>query len=262
MSKSSLLDMLDQIRPELEPIDPHYMSQQAELEQNRYLTLLVTNLLEEGAISEVQSRLLDMLLTSMAVKNPVDFYLKQAAALNRDELKETIIFLKKDEQASNSYLFDLMILLRVNGALTTQRFDVLLKQFIILGISDIRSQRLMYWFEYLMMGLDDLKIDDMAEDFIVMDKIAEEIFGAFYFREQTSFKVGDLTRNYICIRYSSTHYGSMTREVEVPAGRVTQICSSTVQRSEGGIPAIRIIPFPTGLNAWWSMIGQVNNNGE
>ncbi|MBS4711039.1 MULTISPECIES: hypothetical protein [Aeromonas] len=262
MSKSSLLDMLDQVRPELEPLDPHYMAQQAELEQNRYLTLLVANLLEERTISEAQSRLLDMLLTSMAVKHPVNFYLKQAAALNRDELKETIIFLKKDEQASNSYIFDLMILLRVNGALTTQRCDELLKQFTILAISNIRSQRLMYWFESLIMGLDDLKGDDIADDFIVMDKIVEEIFGSFYFRGQTSFKVGDLTQDFICIKYSSTHYGSRTREVKVPAGRVTQICSNAVQRNEGGIPAIRIIPFPMGLNAWWSMISPVNNNRE
>ncbi|MGU5772347.1 hypothetical protein, partial [Aeromonas allosaccharophila] len=65
MSKPSLFDMLDQVRPDLEPLAPHFMTDKELVEKERYLTLLAANLLEEGGLTEPQARLFEMLLRSI-----------------------------------------------------------------------------------------------------------------------------------------------------------------------------------------------------
>jgi len=118
LMRTQHMPRMAQIRPELEPLASHYLTGQENMVQNSYLTLLAANILELGGSSEVQIRLFEMSLASMKAECSVSFYLQQATALDKVELKEMIVFMKKDEEVINSYLFDLIILMRINGALS------------------------------------------------------------------------------------------------------------------------------------------------
>lgn len=170
MRNKSLLDLLDQIRPELEPLDAHYMANKEPATKDRYLTLLAANLLDDDGLSEAQSRLFDMLLASMVVKHSSVFYLQQAASLDSVELKEIITFLKKDEQAGNAYLFDWMVLLRVKGIFDSHNVERFTQQLSMLLVNSERIQRIIFWCMTMLTGhagdsKGEIKVD-ITGDFI------------------------------------------------------------------------------------------------
>lgn len=261
MNKTPLLVMLDQIRPELEPLASHYLIEQENIVKNRYLILLATNLLELGGPSEVQIRLFEMLLVSMKAEFPASFYLQQATSLDSIELKEIISFMKKDEGVSNAYLFDLIVLMRINGVLSEQDVQRLSQQFSILSVNELRAQRIMFWVLKMMMGETTLDEDKLADDIIPSVSVG-------YNSSINSVKkfpniVGRVINAGVI---SVSHTGSadtVYNKVLFPDCFITSLysgwgdyeiwCINTGMKN----PAIRVIAYLKGLNAWWPMFAPI-----
>jgi hypothetical protein len=261
MNKTPLLVMLDKIRPELEPLASHYLIEQENIAKNRYLTLLAANMLELGGPSEVQIRLFEMLLVSMKAEFPANFYLQQATSLDSSELKEIISFMKIDEGVSNAYLFDLIVLMRISCALSEQDVQRLSQQFSILSVNELRARRIIFWALKMMMGETTFDEDEMADDII-----PNVIVGYDY-------RIGSVNKfpNIVgCVINSGvisvSHTGSAAtvyNQVSFPACLITRVyngfgnyeiwCVNEGMKS----PAIRVIAYLKGLNAWWPMFESI-----
>lgn len=274
MRKKSLLDLLDQIRPELEPLDAHYMANKELVTKDRYLTLLAANLLDDGGLNETQSRLFDMLVASMAVKQSSVFYLQQAASLDSVELKETITFLKKDEQAGNAYLFDWMVLLRVKGILEKQKVEAFTQQLPMLSVSNERIHKIILWCMTILTGhvdesKDEIRID-ITGDFIETCEIfsPESRHSSVY---GIPYQVGDICQQdsfVICIVYDC--YDTDYYRVSHPAGMVVDTYNIAVHNShrylnvdgKDKLITMSIIPFLSEFKAWWPMLKPSNKKGS
>ncbi|MFM1681595.1 MULTISPECIES: hypothetical protein [Aeromonas] len=164
MSKPSLLDMLDQVRPDLEPLAPHFMADKELVEKERYLTLLAANLLEEGGLTEPQVRLFEMLLRSMKIERPLAFHLQQVAKLDKKELFETLSVLKGNSSKAHSFTFDLMMLLRISGTLSKDGFNRLQQQVALLLNNNDSIRRLSFLCLKLLNGGIGLEAEEFADD--------------------------------------------------------------------------------------------------
>ncbi|WP_421210261.1 hypothetical protein [Aeromonas enteropelogenes] len=262
MNKTPLLLMLDQIRSELEPLASHYLVDQENIVQNRHLTLLAANMLELGGPSEVQIRLFEMLLVSMKAEFPASLYLQQATSLDSIELKETISFMKTDEGMSNAYLFDLIVLMRINGTLSEQDVQRLSQQFSILSVNELRSRRIVFWALKMMMGETTLDESGMADDII------PSVIVGYDYRIDSVGKfpnvVGCVINSGVISVSQTGSAATVYNQVSFPACLITRVydgygdyeiwCVNEGMKS----PAIRVIPYLKGLNAWWPMFDSID----
>lgn len=264
MSITPLRDLIDQARPELEPLNAHYMAVREPIAKDRYLTLLAASLLEEGCLSEAQSRVFGMLTASMAVNKPFSFFVQQVAKLDKTELKEIVKQLKVDEKASNAYLFDMMVLLRINGTLNNKQTWKITQQSSMLFVSNERIQNMVFWCMLMLIGeLGDFNKSGLE----VMIKTKEHSTKMYYesvpfeSSNKVPYSVGDICQErdfYIHHKYSDStgilgyhNYHSVSH----PAGVVTDVLydGGTVRTftTEGHEWVVmKLIPFPLELMAW------------
>ena len=86
MSQHKLLQLIDQAKPNLQPLNTHYMAQFSVAERQDYATMLAAIITGAGTVTEAQSRLFGMLLTSMELENEVAFYYNLAADFSKKTL--------------------------------------------------------------------------------------------------------------------------------------------------------------------------------
>lgn len=105
MSQHKLLQLIDQVKPNLQPLNTHYMAQFSVAERQDYATMLAAIITGAGTVTEAQSRLFGMLLTSMELENEVANYYKMAQEIDVDYL--TLFFKKyRDTDVLNANIFD------------------------------------------------------------------------------------------------------------------------------------------------------------
>lgn len=251
-----LLDALDQIRPEMEPLDVHYMAQQDELVRDRYLTFLVANLFEEGPLSEAQSRLLDMLLVSIKTNNPASIYYQQIATLKQDELKEIVCFLKKDKGVANAFLFDLMVLMRVAKPLSVQSRDRLSRIVSVICFHEDDLNQLLFWCMVLLMG--------EGGDFEVATETMQASCDSHRYIDllaSNEILCGDIIDQQSLYYWGfNDNYDRCWNVIDCPSGIVTKVykkafCKGTLWASgDRGLDALDMVILPIGLTAWWTTI--------
>ncbi|PTB31070.1 hypothetical protein, partial [Photobacterium phosphoreum] len=110
MNQHKLLQLIDQAKPNLLPLNTHYMAQFFVAERQDYATMLAAVITGTGTVTEAQSRLFGMLLSSMELDNDVASYYKSAQELNSGFI-EKYISNNNRKNVFNSLLFDMNILL-------------------------------------------------------------------------------------------------------------------------------------------------------
>lgn len=110
MNQHKLLQLIDQVKPNLQPLNTHYMAQFSVAEREDYATMLAAVITGTGTVTEAQSRLFGMLLTSMELDNDVASYYQLAQELNSGFV-EKYISNNNIKNVFNSLLFDMNILL-------------------------------------------------------------------------------------------------------------------------------------------------------
>lgn len=149
---SQLSKLMDQVRPELEPLADHTLAKRELVVKERYLVLLLANLLEHGALTEPQTRLLEMLLASVQNVQSLVFYIQQAAELDKHALRASLEMLKKDKALSNALIFDLLVVLRTAGALADAQMRQLNQLAMLLNMRNEEIYKLVYFCMLLLNG--------------------------------------------------------------------------------------------------------------
>lgn len=153
---SQLSKLMDQVRPELEPLAAHALATRELVVKERYLVLLLASLLEQGALTEPQTRLLEMLLASVPEVQSLVFYIQQAAELDKHALRASLETLRKDKPLSNALIFDLLVVLRTAGALTDKQMRQLNQLAMLLDIRNDEIYKLVYCCMLLLNGKVDM----------------------------------------------------------------------------------------------------------
>lgn len=157
---STLSQLMDQARPELDPLAPHYLAGKDLVVKERYLVLLLATVLEHNSLTVSQVRLLEMLLPSVQGVQSLEFYLQEAAKLDKDALLATLMVFQKDKALASALLFDLLVLLRVAGTPSDTQTRLLSQLTLLLNITDDEARRLIYCCLRLLNG--ETGMDDSA----------------------------------------------------------------------------------------------------
>ena len=153
---SQLSKLMDQVRPELEPLAAHALANRELVVKERYLVLLLASLLEHGALTEPQTRLLEMLLASVQEAQSLVFYIQQAAELDKHALMASLETLRMDKALSNALIFDLLVVLRTAGALTDVQMRQLDQLAMLLNLRNEEVYKLVYCCMLLLNGHVDM----------------------------------------------------------------------------------------------------------
>ncbi|WP_312455864.1 hypothetical protein [Pseudescherichia sp.] len=149
---SQLSKLMDQVRPELAPLASHALADRELVVKERYLVLLLASVLEHGALTEQQTRLLEMLLASVQEAQSLVFYIQQAAELDKHALRACLETLRKDKALSNALIFDLLVLLRTAGALADAQMRQLDQLAMLLNMRHEEVYKLVYCCMLLLNG--------------------------------------------------------------------------------------------------------------
>ncbi|HIF9249779.1 TPA: hypothetical protein ACX6RB_000846 [Photobacterium damselae] len=109
MSQHKLLQLIDQAKPNLQPLNIHYMAQFSVAERQDYATMLAAVITGTGTVTEAQSRLFGMLLTSMELDDNIASYYKLAQEL---DFKTLVLIIEgfARKEVSNSLIFDMLVI--------------------------------------------------------------------------------------------------------------------------------------------------------
>jgi len=155
---------MDQVRPELEPLAAHTLAHRELMVKERYLVLLLASLLEHGALTEPQTRLLEMLLASVQETQSLVFYIQQAAGFDKHALRASLETLRKDKALSNALIFDLLVVLRTAGALTDAQMRQLNQLAMLLNLHDKEVHKLVYCCMLLLNGKVEMDSTPCIQD--------------------------------------------------------------------------------------------------
>ena len=119
-----LLSDLDALKLERLPLPMHFVSQCDEHGRETYATLLAALLLANGAVSENQSRLFKMLLSSLQLGQIQARLYEQAQALNQDKLRE-FFRVVDNHRLAHSFFMDALVLCRLDHPLVEAQHQIL-----------------------------------------------------------------------------------------------------------------------------------------
>ncbi|MCF2153178.1 hypothetical protein GLP11_04125 [Photobacterium carnosum] len=109
MSQHKLLQLIDQAKPNLQPLNTHYMAQFSIAERQDYATMLAAVITGTGTVTEAQSRLFGMLLTSMNLDINISQYFALSQNINHKFIESFIRKIHRTK-VSESFLFDTIVL--------------------------------------------------------------------------------------------------------------------------------------------------------
>lgn len=260
-------------RVELEPLDAHFIADHDAAMKDDYLTLLAALLLEKGALSEAQVRLIMMLIAAIRPAFPLAHYLQQSAKLDSEGLARIVRNLGQNK-AAQALLFDFAVLQRIVGPLEPQQVERLGWLAKICGLTDKQIQLINFW------SLRLLGIKTPIETFSSVVTVVKTAEVENLFKEDMQFK-DKIVRNgmpqinqvvkkgsYVFKQKSSpsgSYWGfcagmTLCRFALVPAnGLVTRIVmdaskDANDEYGKNGEPLFEIIPLPSAFNAWQSFL--------
>jgi hypothetical protein len=119
-----LLQDLDALRLERLPLPLHFANCGDEHSRETYATLLAALLLANGAVSDNQSRLFKLLLSSLQLGQIQARLFEQAQALNQDKLREFFRVIDSHQLAA-SFFLDALVLCRLDQPLVEAQHQIL-----------------------------------------------------------------------------------------------------------------------------------------
>ncbi|MBM6635303.1 hypothetical protein JTF12_13300 [Leclercia adecarboxylata] len=261
-------------RVQLEPLDAHFIAGSDAALQDDYLTLLAALLLEKGALTEAQLRLMMMLIAVIQPVFPLAHYLQQSAKLDSEGLARIVRNLGQTKQAAQALLFDFAVLQRITGPLAAQQVERLGWLAKICGLGDKQILLINFW------SLRLLGIKTSVEAFSGAVTVVKTANVDHLFKENMQFKdksvcngmpqINQIVKkgSYV-FKQNSSPSGSfwglvsditLCRFALVPAnGLVTRVIMDATKNAndeygKNGEPLFEIIPLPPAFNAWRSFL--------
>jgi hypothetical protein len=261
-------------RVQLEPLDAHFIAGSDAALKDDYLTLLAALLLENGALTEAQLRLMMMLIAAIQPAFPLAHYLQQSAKLDGEGLARIVRHLGQTKQAAQALLFDFAVLQRITGPLAPQQVERLGWLAKICGLTDKEILLINFW------SLRLLGIKTSVEAFsgavtVVKTARVEQLFpsdtqlkgkiirngmpqknqfveqGSYVFK-RTSTASGSIINaflDYMLCRFALVQANGLVTRVVMDASKDTNS-----EYGKKGEPLFEIIPLPAAFNAWHSFL--------
>lgn len=114
VNTSKLIQALDRLKPELQPLPAHYAATHDAHTREIYATVLAAVLMAKGEVKESESRLFNMLLQSLGLGGQAAKFLNQASELDADGLRNFFRTITTDDLKS-AFLVDTLILSRIDS---------------------------------------------------------------------------------------------------------------------------------------------------
>lgn len=121
---SKILQTLDRLKPELQPLPAHFAATQDTHTREQYATVLAAVLLAKGQIHESESRLFGMLTSSLGLEGSSAKYFSQANELDGDSLRNFFRTINSDDLKS-AFLTDALILSRVHLPMSSHQSQLI-----------------------------------------------------------------------------------------------------------------------------------------
>jgi hypothetical protein len=115
---------LDMLKTERLPLGRHYVAKCDKHSRESYATMLAMLMLAGGSISETQSRLFKMLLTSLDLDGQQAALMARAPDLLQDDLRE-FLRLADENKLARSFFLDALVLSRLDAPLQEQQNQIL-----------------------------------------------------------------------------------------------------------------------------------------
>lgn len=157
-STSSLSSNLHAIKHNFFPLGRHAIANESDPIRRAYATLLAAILHSQGRISREQEMLFRRLLDSMNLAQHQEELLIAGYQLEREDLKETLTQIKISNKA-NAFLFDAMVLTRLNDAITTEVSQLLSEIAETLSLRKKTIESLLLWINILLFKKNKIKTD-------------------------------------------------------------------------------------------------------
>lgn len=156
-SLSKILNQIDELSIQQQPYSDHYALKFDKNTRINYCGLFLMALLQEGAITEHQQRMLDLWLPAIGMAGRQVEFCELAARLSEDSLTEALTLIQQDEQLASALLLDIMVFARVAGPLSDNIVKLLeaLAGFFQLDESKISN---IVYFTAFIFGIDTKKL--------------------------------------------------------------------------------------------------------
>ncbi len=256
-------------RVHLEPLDAHFIAGSDAALKDDYLTLLAALLLENGALTEAQLRLMMMLIAAIQPAFPLAHYLQQSAKLDGEGLARIVRHLGQTKQAAQALLFDFAVLQRITGPLAPQQIERLGWLAKICGLTDKEILLINFW-SLRLLGIKTsveafsgavtvVKTARVEQLYHYDPKLAGKIIRDGIPQINQVVEMG----SYVFKQGSSTGYSfdtTLYRFALVPImGLVTRMVmdaskNANKEYGKNGEPLFEIIPLPAAFNAWHSFL--------
>lgn len=261
-------------RVHLEPLDAHFIADHDAAMKDDYLTLLAALLLENGALTDAQVRLMMMLIAAIRPAFPLAHYLQQSAKLDSEGLARIVRNLGQTKHAAQALLFDFAVLQRITAPLSPKQVERLGWLAKIGGLSKKEILLVNFWSVRLLGIKTSVKA---FSDVVTVVKTArvEQLFpsdtqlkgkiirngipqknqfvkqGSYVFK-RTSTASGSIFNaflDYMLCRFALVQANGLVTRVIMDASKDTNS-----EYGKNGEPLFEIIPLPPAFNAWHSFL--------
>ena len=270
MTTGNFDSLVSAARMQLEPLDAHFIAGSDAALKDDYLTLLAALLLENGALTEAQLRLMMMLIATIQPAFPLAHYLQQSAKLDSEGLARIVRNLEQTKQAAQALLFDFTVLKRITGPLAPQQVERLGWLAKIGGLSEKEILLINFWslrllgiktsvevFASVMTVVKTARVeklyhyDPKLAGRIIRDGIPQinqvVEMGSYVFKQDSSSSL---------YYFDTTLYRFALVPVRGLVTRVVMDASKNANKEYGnkGEPLFEIITLPPAFNAWHSFL--------
>ncbi len=121
----NMIKLIDKIKTEVFPLHEHYASDLDQHSRELYVTILAGVVLNKGQISEVETRLFSMLLSSLKLESNTAKYLNLVQQVNLEQTREFFSGVLDSEEMQTVFLMDALILSRIDKPLNDTQMELI-----------------------------------------------------------------------------------------------------------------------------------------
>lgn len=154
----NMIKLIDKIKAEKFPLHAHHGRKLDQHGRELYATLLATVVLNKGQISEIETRLLSMLLSSLGLQPNTAKYLNLVQQINLEKIQEFLNNVLDSEEMQMAFLMDALILSRIYKPLNDTQMELMAEFFDLFDIENDALNVLIYSVQVIL----GIKKDDDA----------------------------------------------------------------------------------------------------
>lgn len=266
----SLLNTLNAVKSELNPLPKHYLVKQADVYlREQYATLLAGIMLDNGSVSQYQNDLFTLMLGALQLEAQPSQYLSASQQIDTAKIIELIKQL--DKSGHINLLFDAILLLRIDTPLTPDQVKLINALIDVFEIAESDVLITVFWANKAL-GIEASFDENQQDKLYQLTKLEEVSFrtdrGVEVLCNQDSFVT---TKDVIfkevveheLIKSASLLFGGRSSLIaetvklnsnSIDTGWIVKIDQKTTKDMKS---SYRILPLPSALTHWTGYFAEI-----